>query len=83
MYVVPLNVILELWRWWQPVWGMENDTQVVGYADELAVLARSRGPLDKAVKTSAEEAENRGLMINQNKTKYMICTNKDMTEINT
>lgn len=45
--------------------------QIVAYADDLAVIARSRKSLEDVVQKIEKEAGKRGLIINQEKTKYM------------
>jgi hypothetical protein len=48
--------------------------QIVAYADDVAMVSRSKNALKDTLDTIESGARQRGLLINENKTKYMELT---------
>lgn len=55
---------------------IQKSSQVVAYADDIAVIARDKNSLEDLVNKIDREAQRRGLEINQSKTKYMKISKK-------
>ena len=51
-----------------------KSTQIFAYADVVAILNRNKNTLKDALGNTESEARKRGLLINENKTKYMEVT---------
>lgn len=58
-----------------------NSTQLIAYADDIALIARDRRSLEDTFKILTTEAKSRGLEINQDKTKYMISSRRETKNI--
>lgn len=56
---------------------IEKMIQVVAYADDIALIARDRKSLEEAMEMINKKAKERGLEINQEKSKYMKITRKE------
>jgi len=56
-----------------------KETQLLGFADDIDIIARSRRALEEAFARIEEEGKNVGLFVNESKTKYMLATNKSAT----
>jgi hypothetical protein len=48
-----------------------KSTQILAYADDVAIMSRSKNALKDTLDNIEKEARRRGLLINENKTKYM------------
>lgn len=55
---------------------MEKFTKIVTYADDMVFITRNRRGLVDPFQSLAKETEIRGPMINESKTKYMMCARK-------
>lgn len=53
-----------------------KSVQVIAYADDIAIIARNRKDLEQTLITIAEKAKEKGLEINEKKTKYMHCSRR-------
>lgn len=53
-----------------------KEGQIIAYADDIVILARTRKKMEDTFKKMRTAAKNMGLLINENKTKYIRC-NKD------
>jgi sorting nexin-29 len=51
-----------------------KSTQILAYADDMAVLSRNKNALKDVLDNTESEARERGLIVNENKTKYMEVT---------
>jgi len=51
-----------------------KSTQIFAYADDVAILSRNKNALKDALGNTESAARERGLIINENKTKYMEAT---------
>ena len=51
-----------------------KSTQIFAYADDVAMLSRNKNALNDVLGNIESEARERGLLINENKTKYMEVT---------
>ena len=51
-----------------------KSTQILEYADDVAILSRNKNALKVALGNTESETRERGLLINENKTKYMEVT---------
>jgi sorting nexin-29 len=51
-----------------------KSTQVCAYADDVAIVSRNKNALKDTLLNIESEARERGLLINENKTKYMEVT---------
>ena len=51
-----------------------KSTQIFAYADDVAILSRNKNALKDVLGNIESEAKERGLLINENKTKYMEVT---------
>jgi sorting nexin-29 len=51
-----------------------KNTQIFAYVDDVAILSRNKNALKDALGNIESEVRERGLLINQNKTKYMEVT---------
>ena len=56
----------------------QSSKQVIAYADDVALMARSKKSLEEGLLALGREAKRRGLEINQSKTKYMISTRRTL-----
>jgi hypothetical protein len=48
-----------------------KSTQTFTYADDVAIVSRNKNALKDPLLNTESEARQRGLLINENKTKYM------------
>ena len=48
-----------------------KSTQIRAYADDVAIMSRSENAFKHTLFNTEEEARSRGLLVNENKTKYM------------
>jgi len=48
-----------------------KSTQILPYADDVAIMSRSKNALKDTFSNIEKEARRRGLLVNENKTKYM------------
>ena len=48
-----------------------TSTQILAYADNVALMSRSKNALKDTLHNVEKEARRRGLQVNENKTKYM------------
>lgn len=55
----------------------KNLTQIIAYADDVAIISRSKKELETVILKLIEEAKKRGLEVNVEKTKYMFHSRKD------
>jgi hypothetical protein len=51
-----------------------KSTQILAYADDVAIVSRNKNALQDTFDNTESEARQRGLLINENKTKYMEVT---------
>jgi sorting nexin-29 len=51
-----------------------KSTQIFAYADDMAIVSRNKGALKDTLVNIESEARQRGLLINENKNKYMEVT---------
>jgi hypothetical protein len=51
-----------------------ESTQIFAYANDVAIMSRDKNALKDALGNTESEARERGLLINENKTKYMEVT---------
>jgi len=51
-----------------------KSTQILAYADDVAMVSRNKNALKDTLDNTESEARQRGLLINENKTKYMEVT---------
>jgi hypothetical protein len=56
-------------------------TQVIAYADDIALITRDKKSLGAALQKLVTETEKRGLQLNQDKTKYMIISRRKTDHI--
>jgi hypothetical protein len=56
-------------------------TQVIAYADDIALITRDKKSLGAALQKLVTETEKRGLQLKQDKTKYMIITRRKTDHI--
>jgi hypothetical protein len=56
-------------------------TQVIAYADDIALITRDKKSLGAAMRKLVTETEKRGLQLNQDKTKYMIISRRKTDHI--
>jgi sorting nexin-29 len=48
-----------------------KSTQILAYADDVSIMNRSKNTLKGTFSNIKKEARRRGLLVNENKTKYM------------
>jgi len=48
-----------------------KSTQILAYADDVAIMSRSKSALKDIFSNIEQEERRRGLLVNKNKTKYM------------
>ena len=48
-----------------------KSTQILAYADDVPIMSRSENALQDTLFNREKEARRRGLLVNENKTKYM------------
>ena len=48
-----------------------KSTQILAYADDVAIVGRNKSALKDTLVNIESEARKRGLLINENKTKYI------------
>lgn len=58
-----------------------KSVQLTAYADDIVIVARSRKTLIDTLLKLEGEAKNRGLIINENKTKYMVSSRQKTNNI--
>jgi len=51
-----------------------KSTQILAYADEVAILSRNKNALKDVLDNTESEARERSIIVNENKTKYMEVT---------
>jgi len=70
------DLVLEaiIWKLNNPGHIGTKSTQIFAYADDVAILSRNKNALKDALGHIESAARERGLIINENKTKYMEVT---------
>ena len=73
---VLFDLVLEAITWKMNITGHigTKSTQIFAYADEVAILSRNKNALKDTLGNIESEARGRGLLKNENKTKYMEVT---------
>jgi hypothetical protein len=56
-----------------------KSTQILAYADDVAIMSRSKNALKDAFSNIEKEARRRGLLINENTNKYVHASSDSST----
>jgi len=60
---------------------MNRSVQILAYADDLDIIGRSRGDIERMYEELRRESDRFGLRINSDKTKYLVTTAKNKSRV--